>query len=292
MTLVLSLITESWAIQVSDRKQVWQRADGEIVREDDNENKAVLWCNRLAFAYAGLGELGPKREATDEWLSRELAEWWVEAGEIEQGQDAVVAAIAERATVAINRAPLVASIPAHQRRHAFVGVGWARFDQRGGMVPYIVQIHNHPTSTDLAAPAEEEFGSAILRLPEDRNIFVNWMGQELQDREKVLLEELKRGDPSSRAYGEHAVGVMVSIVRSVAERNEFVGRGLLVNCLPCWAIRPGDTSAFLIASGPLAENLTFLYLPADSDDLVVPDDGSLLSQVHSHQHSIPPAPSI
>src|SRR5207302_4303167 len=49
MTLVLSLITESWAIQVSDRKQVWQRSDGEIVREDDNENKAVLWCNRLAF---------------------------------------------------------------------------------------------------------------------------------------------------------------------------------------------------------------------------------------------------
>lgn len=155
MTLVLSLITESWAIQVSDRKQVWQRSDGEIVREDDNENKAVLWCNRLAFAYAGLGELGPKREPTDEWLSRELAEWWVEAGGIEQGQDAVVAAIAERATAAINRAPLVATIPPHQRRHAFVGAGWARFDNQGGMVPYIVQIHNHPGSTDLAAPAEE-----------------------------------------------------------------------------------------------------------------------------------------
>jgi hypothetical protein len=36
----------------------------------------VLWCNRLAFAYTGLAELGPMREATDEWLARELAEGW------------------------------------------------------------------------------------------------------------------------------------------------------------------------------------------------------------------------
>lgn len=109
----------------------------------------------------------------------------------------------------------------------------------------------------------------ILRLPEDRNIFVNWAGQELEEPEKALLDGLKRGDPSSREFGEHAVGVMVAIVRSVAERNELVGRGLLINCLPRWAIRPGDSSTFVLASGPLAENLTFLYLPADRDDAVI-----------------------
>ena len=75
MTLVLNLITESWAIQVSDRRLVWLDR-GKIVRKDDERNKAVMWCNRLAFAYTGLAELGPMREPTDEWLARELAEWW------------------------------------------------------------------------------------------------------------------------------------------------------------------------------------------------------------------------
>jgi hypothetical protein len=54
MTLVMSLITESWAIQVSDRRLVWLGPDSVVSRKDDERNKAVLWCNRLAFAYTGL----------------------------------------------------------------------------------------------------------------------------------------------------------------------------------------------------------------------------------------------
>jgi hypothetical protein len=268
MTLVLSLITASWAIQVSDRKLVWLGPNEEIVRKDDERNKAVVWCNRLAFAYTGLAELGPKREPTDEWLTRILSEWWVEAGAVEQKQDAVVAAIADRA--AMRRPRIRRAIPPHQRRHAFVGTGWARFDGGGGMVPYIAQIHNFPQSTDHDAPALDTFGVAILRLPEgEKQVFVNWMGQELEDSETELLEELKRGDPRSRAYGQHAARVMVKTVRSVASRNELVGRGLLINSLPRWAIRPGKAETFLVASGPMAEELTFLHLPHDADDPVI-----------------------
>jgi hypothetical protein len=270
MTLVLSLITESWAIQVSDRKLVWLGPNDEIVRKDDERNKAVLWCNRLAFAYTGLAELGPKREATDEWLTRELSEWWVEAGAVNQPQDAVVAAIADRATAAVRRPRIARGIPPHLRRHAFVGAGWSRFDGEGGMVPYIVHVHNFPSSTDCEAPAADKFGVAILRLPEgEKQIFVNWMGQELDESEKALLQELKRGDPRSREYGDHAAGVMVEIVRAVAERNELVGRGLLINSLPRWAIHPGDAPTVLLASGPFAEQLTFLHLPHDENDPVI-----------------------
>jgi hypothetical protein len=62
MTLVLSLITESWAIQVSDRRLVWLDAAGGIVRKDEERNKAVLWVqppgvclyrSRGAWPYAG-----------------------------------------------------------------------------------------------------------------------------------------------------------------------------------------------------------------------------------------------
>jgi hypothetical protein len=270
VTLVLSLITESWALQVSDRKLVWLGTNGEIVRKDDERNKAVVWCNRLAFAYTGLAELGPKREATDVWLARELSEWWKEAGSVEQRQDALVAAIADRATAAARRPRIARGIPPHLQRHAFVGTGWARFDGRGGMAPYIVQIHNFPSATDREASAKDEFGVAINRLPEGENqIFVNWVGQELDESEKALLEELRRGDPRSREFGDHAAGVMAEIIRTVAERNELVGRGLLINSLPRWAIHPGDTGTILLASAPAAEHLSFLHLPHDTNDPVL-----------------------
>lgn len=269
MTLVLSLITESWAIQVSDRRLVWLDAKGGIVRKDDERNKAVMWCNRLAFAYTGLAELGPMREATDEWLARELAESWAEAG-AEQSQDAVVAAIADRATAAMKRPRIARGIPAHQRRHAFVGVGWARFKGEDSMAPYIAQIHNLPESQDPKAPVADEFGTVVLRLPDgDKQVFVNWMGQELDAPAKALLDELKRGDPRSREYGAYAAGVMIEIVRTVAANNELVGCGLLVNSLPRWAIHPGDTATLLLAGGPTDEQLSFLHLPHDQNDAVI-----------------------
>jgi hypothetical protein len=267
---VLSVITESWAIQVSDRRLVWLDASGGIVRKDDERNKAVVWCNRLAFAYTGLAELGPRREATDEWLARELADSWAEAGAAKQSQDAVVAAIAGRATAAMKRPRIARGIPAHLRRHAFVGAGWARFKGENSMAPYIAQIHNFPESPDHKAPVADEFGVAVLRLPAgDKQIFVNWIGQELDEPARVLLDELKRKDPRSREYGAYAAGVMVRIVRAVAARNELVGRGLLVNSLPRWVIHPGETATFLLAGGPTAEQLTFLHLPHDQDNAVI-----------------------
>ncbi|HWM62754.1 MAG TPA: hypothetical protein VNP96_02045 [Solirubrobacterales bacterium] len=269
MTLVLNLISESWAIQVSDRRLVWLGRDNKIVRKDDERNKAVMWCNRLAFAYTGLAELGPMREATDEWLARELAEWWTESPG-EEGQDAVIAAVMNRAAAAMKRPRIARGIPAHLRRHAFVGIGWARFDGQGGMVPYIVQVHNFPAEAGEDAAAKEEFGYAIQHLPEgEKSIFVSWVGQELHAAEKAMLEDLNRGDPRSKEYGPYAAEVLVGIVRAVAARNEFVGRGLLINALPKWAIHPGSTETLLLAGGPMWENLSFLHLPSDDDDPVV-----------------------
>jgi len=59
MTLVLSLITSSWAIQVSDRKLVRLDAEGKVTWKNEERNKAVLWCKRLAFGYTGIAEFGP-----------------------------------------------------------------------------------------------------------------------------------------------------------------------------------------------------------------------------------------
>jgi hypothetical protein len=243
---------------------------GKIVRKDDERNKAVMWCNRLAFAYTGLAELGPMREPTDEWLARELAEWWAETAKEQQGQDAVIAAIMDRAAAAMRRPRIARGIPSHLRRHAFAGVGWARFDGKGGMVPYIVEMRNYSPGEDQGSPVQDEFSYAIHHLPEvEKPILVTWAGQELDAPEKAMLEDLKRGDPASKKYGPYAAEVMANIIRAVAARNELVGRGLLINALPRWAIHPGSAETFLLAGGPVWEDLTFLHLPSDADDPVI-----------------------
>ena len=140
----------------------------------------------------------------------------------------------------------------------------------GGNGPYIVQMHNFPAEAGEDAAAKEEFGYAIQHLPEgEKSIFVSWVGQELHAAEKAMLEDLNRGDPRSKEYGPYAAEVLVGIVRAVAARNEFVGRGLLINALPKWAIHPGSTETLLLAGGPMWENLSFMHLPSDDDDPVV-----------------------
>jgi hypothetical protein len=248
MTLVISLISESWAIQVSDRRLVYLGSQGQVVRKEDERNKAVLWCNRLAFAYTGLAELGPMRENTDVWLWRELAEWWPEGDGTELGQDALVATIIGRATAAMKRPRIARNIPRAQRMHAFAGTGWARFDGVGEMVPYIVQIQNQEVGSDGTTRVRDEFGYFVHRLPEGENpIFVNWIGQELGD-EEALLDNLKRKDPASKEFGPYAAEVLADIVRQVADRNQLVGHGLLISALPRWAIHPGSGETFLLAA--------------------------------------------
>jgi hypothetical protein len=269
MTLVMSLITESWAIQVSDRRLVWLGPDSVVSRKDDERNKAVLWCNRLAFAYTGLAELGPKREATDQWLARELAEWWSESGGLEQGQDALIAAIIDRAGAAMRRPRIARGIPPDLKRHAFAGIGWARFDGIGEMVPYMVRIQNYLDGGGADQLKPDDFRYAVDRLPQvDNPIMVTWVGQELGP-EKAMLEELKKGDPASKDYGPYAAEVLAGIVRAVAGRNALVGRGLLISALPKWAIHPGSTETFLLSSGPTWDELTFLHVPSDSEDPVM-----------------------
>lgn len=266
---MLSLISESWAIQVSDRRLVWFGPTGLPSRKDDERNKAVLWCNRLAFGYTGLAELGPMREPTDEWLARELAEWWVERGGVEHRQDDLVAAIIDRAGAAMRRPRIARGTPPDLKRHAFVGVGWTRFDGVGEMEPYIVSIQNHLNHSEGEQLAPDDFRYSIDRLPRhERPIMVSWVGQELGP-EEAMLEELKRGDPGSKSYGPFAAEVLSGVVRAVADRNQFVGKGLMISALPKWAIHPGSTETFLLSSGPAWDQLTFLHVPSDESDPVM-----------------------
>jgi hypothetical protein len=66
MTLILSAVAGEYAIQVSDRRLT--DFNGRLY--DDEANKAVLFCGRMAFSYTGLGFMGRKR--MDDWLTQAL----------------------------------------------------------------------------------------------------------------------------------------------------------------------------------------------------------------------------
>jgi hypothetical protein len=184
-----------------------------------------------------------------------------------QDQGAVIDAIGKRAEIAIGRLAESQDVPRALLRHIFSGVGWAQFDGRGGLVPYVVDIHNE--DPQAGGGIGENFSRFIHRLPEGEHpLLVRWVGQEIGPEEE-RLGDLRQIDPASKEFGPFAAEVLAKIVRAVAATNELVGRGLLISALPKWAIHPGSGETILLAGGPMWEQLTFLYVPSDDEDPVV-----------------------
>ena len=104
-------------------------------------------------------------------------------------------------------------------------------------------------------------------MPEGKNLFANWIGQQLGKHESAL-DELKRIGYSTPTFAERAWALLADVARRVADDNRFVGRSLLVNVLPRSAIKAGQTEHFFIAGGPSPDHPTFLYVPHDGDESV------------------------
>src|SRR4051812_35099238 len=79
MTLVLTALTHNEVLQVSDRRYTHIRG-GTVVKRDDENNKAVLFCGRLMFSFTRIGDLGIERQ-TDLWLAGRICDALTEAGQ-------------------------------------------------------------------------------------------------------------------------------------------------------------------------------------------------------------------
>jgi hypothetical protein len=71
MTFIVTVVTDTVILQVSDRRISWRYPDGSFGLRDDATNKAVLYENRFAFAATGLAELENTR--ADLWIANRLA---------------------------------------------------------------------------------------------------------------------------------------------------------------------------------------------------------------------------
>jgi hypothetical protein len=261
MTVVITVLTEDRVMQASDRRLVWLEPDGTIRRHDDSRNKAVLYANRLVFAYTGLAEIGPYRQQTDLWLAHQLA------SAPEGGQDAVLEALARATTGRLHHGRM-RSIPRAQRGHEFVACGWARFTTTSEPTtfrPYLALVTNlwDAQGNLLRAPADD----AVLLwrvLEREEPGYVLVSGQQFAPN---VLQTLI-ADIGAAVNAEHMADVLISHIRRFADRNTAVGRGVLLSSLPRAAIQPAEQGMIVLASGPMADLPTFLSVSPDASDPV------------------------
>jgi hypothetical protein len=265
MTLVLSALTQHEIIQVSDRRFTYTRPDGSIVSQNDEKNKAVLFCGRLMLSFTGRGDLGKDRR-TDLWLAERICEVLAET---DSGDQAVLLrGLAARATALFRRAY-------GGQRHAFVAAGWARFvDQPTSETakphefrPYLACISNFhgPDGHELDA-VSDAFSIWLRVLQSGEGGFV-WDAPHHLSRSETdrLAAELSAADGARSV--KSLAGSLADQILAVADRDSGVGRGLMINVLPRKAL--GQVPGIMaVAGGPMADSQTFLYVPPSGDTTI------------------------
>lgn len=263
MTLVLTALTRHEVIQVSDRRFTYTRG-AKVLRRDDENNKAVLFCGRLMFAFTGFGDLGMERQ-TDLWLANRICDVIAEADQ-PSDQGTVLNGVRAKST------ELFRKLRYRGQRHAFIGAGWARFNPNqpeaptspDEMQPYMALISNFHNEQQELSTVSPEFSLFVRALRADEKVLIFDAPNHLSSIEmQQLTNELAAADRNPLAM----VNALAGRIRVVAARDQNVGEGLMINYLPRTAL--GSPGAFTaVASGPLPDVQTFLYVPPSGDTAV------------------------
>lgn len=255
MTLILSAVVRDYAIQVSDRRLT--RA-GKL--EDDATNKAVLFCNRFCFAYTGLGFIGVT--PTDEWLTKALVNAKTPS------LSGATRSLAQQATDAFRKIGWSRA----EKRHAFVGVGWAQLPNEAFLSPIICSVSNAHNADGLwLDKARDEF-TVFHRLWSDKPIFdVIATGQALQSKELKDLRRNLRRCFDHKTGPEPISGYLIDQIRRIATKNDLVGKHLMVVCLPKQSVPTSSWFLTNLAPGSqktMKDVQSFYYLREGQDNRV------------------------
>lgn len=248
MTLVLSLVTKDFLVQVSDRRLTRGRS---IV--SDRATKMVALCNYMALSYTGIAEIGGQR--TDLWITETLSTLR------SPFPGAAALKLRSSASLAFHRLP-------HRWPHAFVGVGWIKRRSRGCFEPFVMRVSNYHDSRGFQLRAPRRLFSANIRIHDTpHRIYYTWTGQKPPSSALVEFHRhLKR--IGARGLGQPAVlRLLVWLARRTADHNPTVGRDLLATCLPIGAMSDGyGLPSYVIKGGPSESDACFLDLPAVVND--------------------------
>lgn len=244
MTLILSCITDQFVVQVSDRclSDLWT---GRPVEQE--ANKAVFLSNRVVFGFTGLAEIEGK--PADIWLRDVL----VPHESVGHGVQLVV----DEAT----RAFASMRSPRASKRQAFVGVGWARFDEASdGLLPFGVIISNAFSDRGWLSEAQSEFVGDVKFLQRGGGCVWTDVGG-LPGRRKADLNRMVRRIVDRRLSAAAMADLFIRETRTMADLDRRIGRGLMVSSIPRAVSTTQDLLA--LASLPRDSELTFAHMRHD-----------------------------
>jgi hypothetical protein len=222
MTLVLSLLTRDHVVQVSDRRLVFLNGPNAGKRKDDNTNKAVVICNRVAFAYTGLAEI--LNQHTDDWLLETVQ------GIIPYRPLVTFNTIAHAATEEFKKI----RVTRREKRHAFVGVGWAKFKADGVLEPYACSISNAlDDNWYWLDEARDDFRVRIDPLPKGMDFAFECTGQQVDRSTKRWLgRQLRKCLARGTSESMTLIRIMGECIHRIAAHNVAVGNGLTALSIP------------------------------------------------------------
>lgn len=217
MTLIISLITNDFVCQVSDRRLTDLNTRQQI--NSKASKTVVVPPARLMVSYTGLAHVAPTM-TTDEWLMRTLFE-------VRESDD-YFGAIAVAASDAFRRIRL----PATCKRHGFVLVGWLPDDLGAG--PFCCFISNFldfDAGRELTETRDEFNHLARPLLPGERFLIFT-AGASLTAPESSSLEADVASALRSSAGKERAASVcLLRMIQTVSERDDTVGGGAFVSAI-------------------------------------------------------------
>jgi hypothetical protein len=234
MTLIVSAATTEYILQAADRRL----SRGRIIKEfRDDETKAIAFCNTAIFGVTGrvyIDDAESKR--TDHWLCEVLAGSTLLLEQLYVLRDRANNAFAHKGD------PM-----------AFATTGWcAQGDDR--VIPFLALVTNyhHPQSGKVTE-VQPTFALLVRPLKDSEKTLLHFVGAELHPSEDEELEGIVSGLASQVLTVEGALHAMAQVIRRVADRDETVGRGVLLSAVPrqavvgtamgFWAYMPADVTS-------------------------------------------------
>ena len=247
MTLILSLLTEAYVVQVSDRKLT--RPDGSLFSA--SSNKAVLFAGSAVCSYTGLARVDPaQRTPTADWLTKVFSS--LECTSLASATEHLTST----ATTTFSRLPFTPAV----KRTAFVAVGWARPRGENTARPTFVQVsnfHNGLEKPSRTTKARFERHGVFLRRGTAYRLLET--GQPVPQRVKSKLRHLLRHIFQRRSGVAEVVAALVRAIRDCAEEpRSSVGRTVLSVVIPLKAVLNG-VAMEAFTGPPLDSQVTFQY---------------------------------
>lgn len=266
MTLILTCLAHEHIVQVADRRLTMP--NGALY--DDDTNKAVFYCGRVAGGYTGLAQMEGK--PTAEWIGACMKD----AGDIETAMN-LVANCAENHFLRNVRL---------DKRFAVVATGWATLRGTPPLRPFICVASNFMTDRwEWKSTAYEPMVVRTIFLDQKSSHLIFPAGQNLTRKEMVDLSRLVRRAIERGATARALVRLLGNMVQSVAQGGDAragrVGRGMIIHLLSRKALVEGRS---MILTPLTLNSHSFIYVsPAGRTDpfqgAVIACNGALLTNV-------------